>query len=128
MEKGIQMTTNNTTPTAPEDIASKLARVREMLAGIVEGWQHADNLDRYIHSDIFPVLDEIEAALPVWRSMESAPKDGTRIIGLWRLFDNDWKGRMVWWDKELQDWLDYGDDYDDPEYWTLPPQPPEGGV
>lgn len=59
-----------------------------------------------------------------WQDIETAPKDGTDILG----FDED--GRVVvWWDRNA--WIRRGDDYDivtHPTHWQpLPPPPKDSG-
>ena len=73
---------------------------------------------------------QLERELPVWRSIESAPKDGTCILCFWTpkigpvhagCFATAMWGRFGWCDPD-----DDEDEFGEPTHWMpLPPPPKE---
>jgi hypothetical protein len=54
-----------------------------------------------------------------WRTMDSAPKDGTHIIG-----NTQWGAREIWWHKDTYEgeyWTDEGDSEPEPTGWIPMP-------
>lgn len=58
-----------------------------------------------------------------WQPIETAPKDGTNIIGL-----TQWGALEIWYVRDAYEgeyWQDYSDSEPDPTHWLPLPAPPE---
>ena len=60
-----------------------------------------------------------------WRPIETAPRDGTRVLGAWQFaLSADWCLGVVKWDEGA--WLvTWNFDQVEPTYWAPLPQSPE---
>lgn len=63
-----------------------------------------------------------------WQPIETAPKDGTPIIGAWQCLNKTWDMNVMFY--FLEDghgsWFDFHADYQhDPTHWTPLPEPPK---
>jgi hypothetical protein len=59
-----------------------------------------------------------------WQPIETAPKDGTRIVGLWpaKTVDQFETGIVLY---EECVWIEKGDEVSAPTFWTHLPEPPK---
>lgn len=78
------------------------------------------------------IADRIEETIAAWdrrrnpwQPIETAPKDGTPIYGIW--LDGKWTGGQMRWNDMWEDaWVhDTGDHICHPTHWMPLPEPPE---
>jgi hypothetical protein len=63
-----------------------------------------------------------------WQPIESAPVDGTPILGAWQCLNKRWDMNCMFWFEEdgEGDWFDYNAEYiHTPTHWMPLPEPPE---
>lgn len=81
-----------------------------------------------VYSDLSycAAADCILALLPAWQSIDTAPKDGTR---LWLYFPHkcpDDRQLVGWWENKYGYWMDHADsNLTDPTHWRPLPEPPQ---
>jgi hypothetical protein len=95
------------------DDLKRAARNRDMWKGQCE--RQADELTR------LRTLLSSSRGEQGWRTMDSAPKDGTHIIG-----NTQWGAREIWWHKDTYEgeyWTDEGDSEPEPTGWIPMPGP-----
>ena len=63
-----------------------------------------------------------------WQPIETAPKDGTLILGAWQCLNKTWDMNAMFYSEEGGDgwWVEYHGDYQhDPTHWMPLPEPPK---
>ena len=82
--------------------------------------------------EVFTALSALEAALPVWRPIETAPKDGTKIL-LGKIAGHPDHPTALWW-ATSGFWSDKWGNWNDgiepaglasPTHWQPLPEPPK---
>ena len=66
-----------------------------------------------------------------WQPIETAPKDGSAILGAWQCLNKTWDMDAMFWFEEDGEgaWFDYFGDYDhSPTHWMPLPEPPKEEV
>ena len=58
-----------------------------------------------------------------WKPIESAPKDGSCIVGIWP-YGSRWASAVVWFDSSYEEWIDvHSDNFKYPRLWISMPPP-----
>jgi len=61
-----------------------------------------------------------------WQPIETAPRDGTAIIGAWQCLNKTWEMNKVHFDDGIW-WTHYMDGAHEPTHWMPLPEPPAEG-
>jgi hypothetical protein len=84
------------------------------------------------HLAKFEVSDHSEMAVAGWQPIDTAPKDGTEILGYWHKPISYWRTEFIawqrrhFWDKPgTEGWFDRNDEPFPATHWMPLPPPPE---